>query len=127
MTTDKEKEFHAAMGWRLKVLRQSRGMSQEHLGELVRVTYQTIQKHEEGMVRIPPRRLDDFARIFAVPVGYFFGEDEHEGQRRYDRTALIIAAEVNKLPSDKVKKSAYQFIKTINDELASKSDQEEAA
>ena len=76
MNSDQEKEFHQAMGWRLKMLRQSQGMSQESLGERVRVTYQTMQKSEEGVVRIPPRRLDEMSRIFGVPVGYFFGEDE---------------------------------------------------
>jgi transcriptional regulator with XRE-family HTH domain len=60
------------VGKRLREQRTLRGMSQERLGHLLGVTYQQIQKYERGANRIGSSRLDELARILAVPVTYFF-------------------------------------------------------
>jgi transcriptional regulator with XRE-family HTH domain len=60
-----------------KLLRERRmllGMSQEHLGALLGVTYQQVQKYERGTNRIGSSRLHDLCRVLAVPVSYFFDE-----------------------------------------------------
>ena len=47
-------------------------MSQEKLGEQLRLTFQQVQKYEKGMNRIGASRLQDISRILGVPVEYFF-------------------------------------------------------
>jgi transcriptional regulator with XRE-family HTH domain len=60
------------VGSRVRMKRMMLGMSQEKLGEQLGITFQQIQKYEKGANRIGASRLQQIARIFNVPVGYFF-------------------------------------------------------
>ncbi len=60
------------VGKRLRLRRSMLGMSQDHLGKEIGVTFQQIQKYERGVNRIGSSRLYDFSNILSVPVGYFF-------------------------------------------------------
>src|SRR5262245_60680126 len=66
------------VGKRLRLRRSVLGMSQDHLGKEIGVTFQQIQKYERGVNRIGSSRLYDFSRILTVPVGYFF--EDFSGQ-----------------------------------------------
>lgn len=58
-----------------KKLRQKRdllGLSQERLAEHVGVTFQQIQKYENGQNRISASRLYEFSKILKVPISFFF-------------------------------------------------------
>lgn len=48
MTNDDDKRI----GENIKLLRKSRGMSQEKLGEALGVTFQQVQKYEKGTNRV---------------------------------------------------------------------------
>lgn len=60
------------VGKRLRQRRSLLGMSQEHLGEAVGVTFQQIQKYERGSNRIGASRLYQFSIILGVSVAHFF-------------------------------------------------------
>lgn len=60
------------VGQRLKAARLAKGVSQEKLGEAVGVTFQQIQKYENGKNRIGTGRLHAMAELLDVPVSYFF-------------------------------------------------------
>ena len=60
------------VGSRVRVRRMMLGMSQEKLGEQLGITFQQIQKYEKGANRIGASRLQHIARIFNVPVSFFF-------------------------------------------------------
>ena len=62
------------VGARLRVIRLSRGLSQEKLAGLVDVTFQQIQKYERGTNRISAGRLYEMARVLGVEVQSFFDE-----------------------------------------------------
>ncbi|NQW00751.1 MAG: helix-turn-helix transcriptional regulator [Rhodospirillales bacterium] len=66
------------VGRRLRQRRTLQGMSQEHLGESVGVTFQQVQKYERGANRLGARRLYQFSIILNVSVSYFF-EDMPSG------------------------------------------------
>jgi transcriptional regulator with XRE-family HTH domain len=61
--TDSASELSAQMGERLKIIRQTRGLSQEKLGAAIGVTFQQIQKYERGTNRIS---LPAFVQICQV-------------------------------------------------------------
>jgi len=48
------------------------GMSQEKLGELMRLTFQQIQRYEKGTNRVGASRLFELSQIMDVPVQFFF-------------------------------------------------------
>lgn len=63
------------VGSRIKLKRQALGLSQHGLAPLINVTFQQLQKYERGINRVGPSRLQLLAKIFGVPVGYFFDDN----------------------------------------------------
>jgi transcriptional regulator with XRE-family HTH domain len=60
------------VGARLRQARQRIGIPIQSLAGIIGVSFQQIQKYEAAVNRISPRRLYQFARALAVPVGWFF-------------------------------------------------------
>ncbi|GEL43975.1 transcriptional regulator [Methylorubrum extorquens] len=65
------------VGLRIQALRKSKGLSQTALGVAIGVSFQQIQKYENGMNRVGAGRLGDIARVLGVPVSVFFEEGEN--------------------------------------------------
>ncbi len=107
------REFDEELGKRLKLLRHSRRMSMDNLGACIGVCGQQIHKYEIGESRMPPARLAACARMFGVPVGYFFGEGEGCSHRRFDKAVVTVAAEVHELTFD-VRQGFYSLMRAVN-------------
>ncbi len=60
------------IGTRLKQRRSLLGMTQETLADAVGITFQQIQKYENGANRISAGRLYEFSRILDIPITFFF-------------------------------------------------------
>jgi len=60
------------VGLRLRARRNVLGLSQKDLGETVGLTFQQIQKYEQGANRISSGRLYEFSHILGVPVDFFY-------------------------------------------------------
>jgi transcriptional regulator with XRE-family HTH domain len=65
------------VGQNIRILRQDRGMSQTELGRKIDVTFQQVQKYENGTNRVGSGRLFKIASTFGVPITAFF-EGAHE-------------------------------------------------
>ena len=65
------------VGRNIRILRQDRGMSQTELGRNIDVTFQQVQKYENGANRVCSGRLFKIASILGVPITAFFeGADQ---------------------------------------------------
>ena len=71
-------DFDLYVSMRVRLRRLQMGMSQGDLGEHLGITFQQIQKYENGQNRISAGRLYEIGRALEVPVGYF-----HEGLPEY--------------------------------------------
>jgi len=60
------------VGARIRQRRTVLGMSQEKLGDALRLTFQQVQKYERGTNRVSASRLYDLCRVFKVSPDYFF-------------------------------------------------------
>jgi len=60
------------VGSRVRMRRMMLGMSQEKLGDGLRLTFQQVQKYEKGTNRIGASRLQQISQILQVPVSFFF-------------------------------------------------------
>ncbi len=60
------------VGARVRMRRTLLGMTQSDLGELLGMSFQQVQKYENGKNRISASRLYDLARVFDVSVEHFF-------------------------------------------------------
>lgn len=74
MVKYKSTTYSAAIGDKIRTLRKQFGLSQERLGEIAGVTYQQIQKYENGTDRISTDRLNLIAEGLNIPISYFFEE-----------------------------------------------------
>lgn len=64
----------AHVGSRIRMRRMLIGMSQEKLGERLGLTFQQVQKYENGTNRVSASRLYHMSHILSVPVQYFFDD-----------------------------------------------------
>ncbi len=69
--------------------RLSLGMSQEALGEHLRLTFQQIQKYEKGSNRISASKLWALSHFFEVPVEWFFEGLGETSQKQNDVMARL--------------------------------------
>lgn len=72
MTLPSANEVDAHIGSRLKHFRQSVGLSTVKLGDTLGVTYQQVQKYENGSNRISAATLKRISDALGVEVGAFF-------------------------------------------------------
>jgi len=113
--------FNRALGDRLRMLRQIRRMTQQALADALGVTFQQVQKYETGMNRVPPERIAACARIFSVPIGYFFGQETTETKKyviQHDKRIMTIAAAIAAIPSEKIVKQVYYLALAIGEDLS---------
>jgi transcriptional regulator with XRE-family HTH domain len=62
------------MGNLVREMRKAAGMTQMELAEKMEISYQQVQKYENGTSKFSVPRLRQVARIFKVPLIAFFEE-----------------------------------------------------
>jgi len=85
------------IGERVRLARKRMKFSQTTLGNAVGVTYQQIQKYENGSDRIGAARLFDVARATDQPITFFFDDDTSHDNTSNTNDALLTDPRVEKL------------------------------
>ncbi len=86
------------IGEMLKKKRRELGISQEELAERLGVTYQQIQRYENGVNKLNVENIQIIAEALDVPVSYFFDKG---------RTDIVAEGLIAYLPEDECKLLAY--------------------
>lgn len=92
-------EVDIHVGKRLRRRRELLGLSQTKIGNLINLSYQQLQKYEQGTTRISAGKLFEFGKIMDVPICYFFpgiSEDqseEHVHEHAEDDIEMLIKDE----------------------------------
>jgi len=60
------------IGAKIKKRRKELGISQERLAEILGVTYQQVQRYENGTNKLNVEKIQIIADVISVPVSYFF-------------------------------------------------------
>ncbi|MGC2856016.1 helix-turn-helix domain-containing protein [Novispirillum sp. DQ9] len=60
------------VGKRVVLRRKLLGLTQHQVAEAIGVTFQQIQKYEQGVNRVSASRLYDLSRVLQVPITFFF-------------------------------------------------------
>jgi transcriptional regulator with XRE-family HTH domain len=74
-------EFDEQLGLRVRQARKKMKMSQEQLGKTVGVSFQQMQKYENGSNRISASRLVQIARALQSPINFFLDASEPPATR----------------------------------------------
>jgi transcriptional regulator with XRE-family HTH domain len=75
------------VGKRLRALREEAGLSQTALGARSGVTFQQVQKYENGVNRLPINRLIEFCEALSVPASQVLDGLSTARQRKAPTTA----------------------------------------
>lgn len=65
-------DLHQHVARRLRAARLTAGVSQETAGKHLGITFQQVQKYENGANRVSAGSLGMLAQLYKVPVGWFF-------------------------------------------------------
>ncbi|MGE4047214.1 MAG: helix-turn-helix domain-containing protein [Acetobacteraceae bacterium] len=84
-------------GQRLRQIRTELGQTQEDIAAVAGVSFQQVQKYENGVNRMSSSRLQQFASHFGVDVGYFFTPAGHE-DAGVDRRLLEFSKLFRRIP-----------------------------
>lgn len=130
------------VGLQLRQRRALLGLSQEKLAEQVGITFQQIQKYENGANRVSASRLYEFSKVLEIPVNFFFedyGSNENmqgsagfadneqsafEGpediMRRKETIELIRT--YYSIKSPKLRKDLFKLVKSMAENLKNQDD-----
>ena len=119
---EKVADLDPFIGGRLKLRRSEMGMSQAKLGEQLGLSFQQIQKYENGKNRISASTLFQVSRILGVDFSYFvdgYGEvsslheDDDVTYQVYDKEASLLAGYFRKIHDPALRKRILDLVKKI--------------
>lgn len=106
---DKVRQEDVNMGKAIRTIRTRRGMSQEKLGEGLKITFQQVQKYEKGTNRVSFSRLCDICVILQCsPVDLINLADE---RWRDENASRFIAAEADEIKRTTAMRNAIAILK----------------
>ncbi len=123
----------AHVGARVRMRRTLLGMSQTTLGDVLGLSFQQVQKYENGKNRMGSSRLFDLVRVLDVPVEFFFEEmpaevaasspaqkrrkakapPGYEGDPLARRETLELVRAYYKISNAQVRKRLYEMTKAL--------------
>jgi transcriptional regulator with XRE-family HTH domain len=99
------------IGKRVRIARLTAKLSQAELGRRLGVTFQQIQKYENGKNRIAVGRLEQIAEACGCPVGAMFGKDAHN--LFANRNVIALVQPFNTIANDAMQRAIIGLVKTI--------------
>lgn len=116
MDSQNKTEFDINLGRRLREARIIRGHSQQDLGDFAGVSYQQVQKNEQGQTRISAARLYRISQHLKMPIEFFF--DGNDGDEKYksihSAKTLQLAAYIDQLPDEIIRANVKRLVKSIH-------------
>lgn len=109
------------VGRRVRAARMAKGMSQTGLGKALGLSFQQIQKYENGSNRIGSSRLWDISNLLDTPIDFFFeGLEENKMQvsgkaeAPMSRRTIQLAKAINSLPNEEAKTNFLRLIEAFS-------------
>ncbi|WP_375653593.1 helix-turn-helix domain-containing protein [Bartonella sp. OD88NMGDW] len=81
------------VGKKIRFRRKMLKMSQKTLGQHLGVTFQQIQKYENGLNRVSAGRLKEISDILNVPVSFFYADILAKKQPTYHHDEIASSTE----------------------------------
>jgi transcriptional regulator with XRE-family HTH domain len=124
MSSKQQDPLDIEVGRRVRSLRLEKGMSQEKLGNQLALTFQQIQKYENGTNRIGAARLQRIAQILGVSVSALYPDPVPAGRNSQEVAELIDTGSTLRLLraySRMRSPSLQRALTTLVEEIAEKS------
>jgi transcriptional regulator with XRE-family HTH domain len=114
------------VGKRIRLRRVQLGLSQTELGHKLAVTFQQIQKYENGTNRVSCSRLYETSVALDVPIAYFFVDSANTSielavAEQFDvpdlKDGIHLMTAFRQIPSGAIRKSFIAFVESLAGEL----------
>lgn len=69
------KDINKKIGEQIMRQRRVRGLTQKHIGRMLGVSLQQVQKYEKGISRISAEKLHALSQALGIPYGIWFGDE----------------------------------------------------
>ena len=92
--------------------RQDLGLTQAALGKLINVTFQQVQKYENGTNSLSAARLVQIARALKMPIEELFNTNVYTAHAS-DREALEMMKAYKSIPDYDTRKSISNLVRAI--------------
>ena len=104
------------IGERLRLRRTAFGLTQEQLGQAVGLSYQQIQKYENGSNQITVTRLLQLSDRLAVPVAYFLtGLPGADAATAFTPADTEFASVLGQVRDGAVRRAVAGLVRTVAD------------
>ena len=107
MAGKRPNQTDVAVGQRIRVFRKEANLSQTELANQIGVTFQQVQKYENGTNRVGAGRLTQIARALDIPINAFFDGLARRTDKKRDNSARL--AELESMPA------ARKLLKAFSD------------
>lgn len=117
----------AHIAHQMKKRRKQLGITQKSLAESLGVTFQQIQKYENGSNRVSASKLYQIAERLNTTVSYFFQEisespmlsvneeaAKYDGDHVPDKELKYLASHYKKIKNEKLRKKVLDLVKCIS-------------
>jgi transcriptional regulator with XRE-family HTH domain len=101
------------LGLKIKKARQHSGLSQERLAELVGVSFQQIQKYENGQTTLNILKLQLIAKALNHPVKEFF-QDVADGRSNLTVEEMELLQAYRKIKNTQLRGAVLSVVNNIN-------------
>lgn len=108
------------VGERLRRLRLIRGVSQTDVAEKLGITFQQVQKYEQGKNRISASKLYEVAMALSMPPAYFFEglwpEEDGTVQEapELDRHTIALVKQFGSIKDESIRTTLIELLKSLN-------------
>ncbi len=110
----------AHVGRRIRARRRLMGLSQTQLASRLGLSFQQIQKYENGSNRVSAGTLCRLGEALEVPVGFFFDGREGIAYRRLpvgdgraDRLGIEVARNFRRVPDRTARRAVADLVKAL--------------
>lgn len=111
-------KIDALVGMNVKRLRKQKNVTQATLGEVLSVTFQQVQKYENGTNRISASKLVQMADYFSVSISNFFigleTGDDMEHLIPYDSETIALADAFENITDAKAKAAIKNLVLSVS-------------
>ena len=107
-------EYNERLGRNIRAARLLTGKTLEEVAGELGITYQHLQKHESGIIRVSVDRLERIAQVVGTHPAQLLPDISRPSEAEIPPRTLQLVAGIESLPNDKMRTDFARLIRTIN-------------
>jgi transcriptional regulator with XRE-family HTH domain len=103
------------VGRQLRLARELAGLTQTDIGKELGMSFQVVQKYEQGEIRVSASRLFQLSALLEKPVGYFFEgyEADADGQDEIERDEIDLVRAFRLIHNPEIRLCLQRLLREI--------------